>query len=70
MLQIGSVLRKNIQYDKIHYIRDGQHWYNMAIFVPDTNNYSKWLCKIYLLKYENKINQTFITGSHYKSLRF
>lgn len=27
MLQIGSVLRKNIQFDKIHYIRDGQHWY-------------------------------------------
>jgi hypothetical protein len=32
MLQIGSVLRKNIQYGK--YIWDGQHWYNHGCFCP------------------------------------
>jgi hypothetical protein len=36
MLQIGSVVRKNIQYDKIHYIRDGQHWYVHGLFLSQT----------------------------------
>jgi hypothetical protein len=41
MLQIGSVLRKNIQYDNIHYIWDGQHWSALGAFLFQTQKLLK-----------------------------